>query len=137
VGFGGGLGGPNSTPRPLPLVIDPDGAKGLVGVVGGPPAGLGGRAGSDIDGNLSEDASSDKVRGVKDVKIPKISKIRKRGEAKHVIPQAGFFCFFYLIICILYYGTNIPACNSSVMAYKKTQPLYLRQKHSKDPGGRQ
>jgi hypothetical protein len=44
---------------------------------------LGGRAGSDIDGNLSEDASSDKVRGVKGVKIPKISKIRKRGEAKH------------------------------------------------------
>ena len=94
VGFGGGLGGPKSTPRPLPLVIDPDGAKGLVGVEGGPPAGLGGRAGSDIDGNLSEDASSDKVRGVKDVKIPKISKIRKRGEAKHVIPQAGFG-FFY------------------------------------------
>ena len=77
MGFGGGLGGPKSTPRPLPLVIDPDGAKGLVGVVGGPPAGLGGRAGSDIDGNLSEDASSDKVRGVKKVKIPKISKIRK------------------------------------------------------------
>src|SRR3977135_2186443 len=73
--------------------IDPDGAKGLVGVEGGPPAGLGGRAGSDIDGNLSEDAISDKVRGVKDVKIPKISKIRKRGEAKHVIPQAGFFFF--------------------------------------------
>src|ERR1700710_1642698 len=64
--------------------IDPDGAKGLMGVVGGPSAGLGGRAGSDIDGNLSEDASSDKVRGVKKVKIPKISKIRKRGEAKHV-----------------------------------------------------
>ena len=65
VGFGCGLGGPKSTPRPLPLVIDPDGAKGFVGVVEGPPAGLGGRAGSDIDGNLSEDASSDKVRGVK------------------------------------------------------------------------
>jgi hypothetical protein len=55
-----------------------------VGVVEGPPLGSGGRAGSDIDGNLSEDASSDKVRGVKSfVKIPKISKIRKRGEAKH------------------------------------------------------
>ena len=94
MGFGGGLGGPKSTPCPLPLVIDPDGAKGLVGVVGGPPAGLGGRAGSDIDGSLSEDASSDKVRGVKDVKNPKILKIRKRGEAKHAIPQAGFG-FFY------------------------------------------
>ena len=94
VGFGGGLGGPKSTPLPLPLVIDPVGAKGLVGVVGGPPAGLGGRAGSDIDGNLSEDASSDKVRGVKKVKIPKISKIRKRGEAKHGSLQAGFV-FFY------------------------------------------
>src|ERR1700704_6439396 len=91
VGFGGGLGGPKRTPRPLPWVIDPDGAKGLVGVVGGPPAGLGGRAGSDIDRNLSEDASSDKVRGVKDVKIPKISKIRKRGEAKHhCYPSGGF-----------------------------------------------
>ena len=95
VGFGPGL-------KPLKGLlaaaasanIDPDGAKGLVGVEGGPPAGLGGRAGSDIDGNLSEDASSDKVRGVKDVKIPKISKIRKRGEAKHAIPQAGFG-FFY------------------------------------------
>src|SRR4030088_3108324 len=97
VGFGGGLGGLNSTPCPLPLVIDPDGAKGVVGVVGGPPAGLGGRAGSDIDGNLSEDASSDKVRGVRRVKIPKISKIRKRGEAKHVIPQAGFFFFIFFI----------------------------------------
>jgi hypothetical protein len=47
VGFGGGLGGPKSTPRPLP-VMDPDGAKGFVGVVGGPPEGLGGRAGLDI-----------------------------------------------------------------------------------------
>ena len=73
-------------PASKPVSIDPDGAKGLVGVVGGPPAGLGGRAGSDIDGSLSEDASSDKVRGVKDVKIPKISKNRKRGEAKHKEP---------------------------------------------------
>jgi hypothetical protein len=64
-GFGGGLGGPKRTPRPLPWVIDPDGAKGLVGVVGGPPVGLRGRAGSDIDRILSEDANSDKVRGVK------------------------------------------------------------------------
>jgi hypothetical protein len=40
-----------------------DGAKGFVGVVEGPPEGLGGRAGSDIDGNLSEDANSDKIRG--------------------------------------------------------------------------
>ena len=48
-----------------------------MGVVGGPPAGLGGRAGSDIDGKLSEDASSDKVRGVKDEKLSKISKVRK------------------------------------------------------------
>ena len=91
MGFGGGLGGPKSTPRPLPLVIDPDGAKGFVGVEGGPPAGLGGRAGSDIDGNLSEDASSDKVRGVKDVKIPKISKIRKRGEVKNGSLHTDFF----------------------------------------------
>ena len=73
--------------------IAPDGAKGLMGVVGGPSSGLGGRAGSDIDGNLSEDASSDKVRGVKRVKIPKISKIRKRGEAKHVCPWVSFFFF--------------------------------------------
>ena len=80
MGFGGGLGGPKSTPRPLPLVIDPDGAKGLVGVVGGPPSGLGGRAGSDIDGNLSEDASSDKVRGVKKSKNPENFKnSEKRG----------------------------------------------------------
>jgi hypothetical protein len=42
-----------------------DGAKGFVGVVEGPPLGSGGRAGSDIDGNLSEDAISDKFRGVK------------------------------------------------------------------------
>jgi hypothetical protein len=65
VGFGGGLGGPKRTPRPLPWAVDPDGAKGFVGVVGGPPAGLEGRAGADIDGNLSEDANSDKVRGVR------------------------------------------------------------------------
>jgi hypothetical protein len=42
-----------------------DGAKGFTGVVEGPPLGSGGRAGSDIDGNLSENANSDKVRGVK------------------------------------------------------------------------
>ena len=74
MGFGGGLGGPKRTPRPLPCVIDPDGAKGLVGVVGGPSEGLGGRAGSDIDGKLSEDASSDKVRGVKDKNLRKFQK---------------------------------------------------------------
>src|SRR4030081_2623241 len=89
MGVCGGLRGSTRTLRPLPWVIDLDGAKGLVGVVGGPPGGLGGRAGSDIDGNLSEDASSDKVRGVKDVKIPKISKIRKRGEAKHAKERSG------------------------------------------------
>jgi hypothetical protein len=43
----------------------------------------GGRAGSDIDRNLSEDASSDKNCGEEFVKIPKISKIWKRGEAEH------------------------------------------------------
>jgi hypothetical protein len=48
VGLGGGLGGPKRTPRPLPLVMDPDGAKGFVGVVGRPPDGSGGRAGLDI-----------------------------------------------------------------------------------------
>jgi hypothetical protein len=45
--------------------LNSDGAKGLEGVVGGPLSGLGGRAGSDIDEILSEDAISDKVRGVK------------------------------------------------------------------------
>ena len=84
IGFGGGLGGPKSVPRPLLCVIDPDGAKGLVGVVGGPSEGLGGRAASDIDGNLSGDASSDKVRGVKDKKPSKISKVRKIEEAERV-----------------------------------------------------
>jgi hypothetical protein len=64
VGLGGGLGGPKRTPRP-PGAIELDGAKGFVGVVDGPPLGSGGRAGSDIDGILSEDAISDKVRGVK------------------------------------------------------------------------
>src|ERR1700710_2743770 len=38
--------------------------------------------------------------------------------------EMAIFFFFYLIICILYYATNIPACNSEVMAYKKTHPLY-------------
>src|SRR5467141_280766 len=47
--------------------------------------------------------------------------------------QGVVFCYVYLIICILYYGINILTCNSSVMAYKKTQPLYLRQKHNKSP----
>ena len=84
MGFGGGLGGPKRTPRPLPCVIDPDGAKGLVGVVGGPSEGLGGRSGSDIDGKLSEDASSDRVRGVKDKKLSKFSKVRKIEEAERV-----------------------------------------------------
>src|SRR3981081_181905 len=98
LGLGGGLGGPKSTPRPLPLVSAREEVKGFVGVVGGPPAGLGGRAGSDIDGSLSEDASSDKVRGVKDVKILKISKIRKRGEAKHAL----FFKEFSMIY-IMYF----------------------------------
>ena len=114
MGFGGGLGGPKRTRWPLPWVMDPDGVKGFIGVVGGPPAGLGGRAGSDIDGNLSEDASSDKVRGVKDVKIPKISKIRKRGGAKLVSPRASFF--FYLIISVFYSRVNTGASNSSVVA---------------------
>src|ERR1700710_2652602 len=113
VGFGPGLKPMKGLLVAAPSAnIDPDGAKGLVGVVGGPPAGLGGRAGSVIDGNLSEDASSDKIRGVKDVKIPKISKIRKRGEAKHAIPQAGFFFYFYLIMLVLYYRINTTACNS-------------------------
>jgi hypothetical protein len=49
-------------------------------VVEGPPAGLGGRAGADIDGNLSEDASSDKVRGVKKGENPENFKnSEKRG----------------------------------------------------------
>ena len=53
-GFGGGLGGPKRVPpRPLPLVIAPDGAKGLMGVVGGSPAGFGGRAGPDIVKKIS------------------------------------------------------------------------------------
>src|SRR4030081_3222552 len=102
MGVCGGLRGSTRTLRPLPWVIDLDGAKGLVGVVGGPPGGLGGRAGSDIDGNLTEDASSDKVRGVKRVKIPKISKIRKRGEAKHVIPHAGVFFLFNHMYSLLW-----------------------------------
>ena len=84
MGFGGGLGGPKRTPRPLPCVIDPDGAKGLVGLVGGPSEGLGGRAGSDIDGKLSEDASSNRIRGVKDKKLSKFSKVRKIEEAERV-----------------------------------------------------
>ena len=94
VGFGGGLGGPQRTPRPLPWVIDPDSPKGLVGVEGGPLAGLGGRAGSDIDGNLSEDASSDKVRGVKDVENPENFKNSEKRGSEACIPQAGFG-FFY------------------------------------------
>ncbi len=54
VGFGGGLGGPKRVPsRPLPLDIAPDGAKGLMGVVGGSPKGLGGRAGPDIVKKIS------------------------------------------------------------------------------------
>ena len=96
MGFGGGLGGPNSTPRPLPLVIDPDGAKGLVGVVGGPPAGLGGRAESDIDGNLSEDASSDKVRGVKKSKNPENFKNSEKRGSEACYPSGGFFFFFFI-----------------------------------------
>src|SRR4030081_3474537 len=84
VGFGGGLGGPKRAPRPLPCVIDPDGVKGLVGVVGGPSEGLGGRAGSDIDGKLSEDASSDKFREVKDKKLSKLPKVRKVEEVERV-----------------------------------------------------
>jgi hypothetical protein len=48
VGFGGGLGGPKRAPRPLPLVRDPDGAKGFVGVDGGSPEGFGGRGAPDI-----------------------------------------------------------------------------------------
>ena len=60
--------------------IDPDGAKGLVGVEGGSLAGSGGETGSDIDGNLSEDAISDKVRGVKKGKNPENFKnSQKRG----------------------------------------------------------
>ena len=82
MGFGGGLGGPKRAPRPLPCAIDPDGAKGLVGVVGGPSEGLGGRAGSDIDGKLSEDASSDRVRRVKYKKLSKFSNVRKIEEAE-------------------------------------------------------
>ena len=94
MGFGGGLGGPNSTPYLLPLVFHPDGAKGFVGVVGGPPAGLGGRAGSDIDGNLSEDASSDKVRGVKDVENPENFKNSEKRGSEACYPSGRFFYFF-------------------------------------------
>jgi hypothetical protein len=79
VGFGfdpnkGGLVRP-SCPVGFGAKSDPDGANGFVGVVGGPPEGSGGRAGSDIDGNLSEDASSDKIRGVK--KFSKAGKFQK------------------------------------------------------------
>jgi hypothetical protein len=63
-GFGGGLGCPKRIPRP-PGDMELNGAKGFVGVVEGPPLGSGERAGSDIDGNLSEDASSDKNHRVK------------------------------------------------------------------------
>jgi hypothetical protein len=64
MGFGGGLDGQKRTLSP-PGAIELDGAKGFVGVLEGPPLGTGGRAGSEIDGNLLEDAISDKVRGVK------------------------------------------------------------------------
>jgi hypothetical protein len=42
-----------------------DGAKGFLGVVEEPPNGFEERAGSDIICKLSENATSDKVRGVK------------------------------------------------------------------------
>src|SRR4030081_1704568 len=97
MGVCGGLRGSTRTLRPLPWVIDLDGAKGLVGVVGGPPAGLGGRAGSDIDGNLSEDASSDKVRGVKKSKNPEYFKNpEKRGRQAFFYPPGCFFFFFFI-----------------------------------------
>src|SRR3978361_972405 len=69
VGFGfcpnkGGLVRP-SCPVGFGAKSDPDGENGVEGGGGGTPEGSGGRAGSDIDGNLSEDASSDKIRGVK------------------------------------------------------------------------
>ena len=68
------------SPSPFGAISDPDGANGFVGVVGGPPDGSGGRAGSDIDGSLSEDASSDKVREVKVCKNPENFKnSEKRG----------------------------------------------------------
>jgi hypothetical protein len=41
---------------------------------------------------------------------------------KLVSLQAVFFIFFYLIMCVLYSGVNTLACNSAVMAYKKTLP---------------
>src|SRR5712671_4629244 len=62
---------------------------------GGPLGGLEEGQDQTFDGKLSEDANSDKVRGVKVfVKIPKISKIRKIGEAKHV----SFLSFYLCII---------------------------------------
>ena len=74
--------------------IDLDGAKGLMGVVGGPSAGLGGRAGSDIDGNLSEDASSEKDHGVKRCKNPEnIKNSEKRGSGA-CQGKGRFFLFF-------------------------------------------
>ena len=92
VGFGGGLWG--KIPRQLAskgVSIDPDGAKGLVGVVGGPSSGLGGRAGSDIDRNLSEDASSDKVRGVKKSKNPENFKNPEKRGSEACYPSGGIW----------------------------------------------
>src|ERR1700709_997994 len=90
VGFGPGLKPLKGLLAAAPSAsIDPDGAKGLVGVEGGPPAGLGGRAGSDIDGNLSEDASSDKVRGVKKSKNPENFKNSEKRGSEACYPSGG------------------------------------------------
>ena len=52
------------------------------------------------------------------------------------MPRKGAVFFFYLIMLVLYYRVNTTACNSEVMAYEKTYPLYHRQKNTqvKAPG---
>jgi hypothetical protein len=110
-GFGGGLGGLKRTPWP-PGAIELDGAKGFMGVVEGPSLGSGGRAGSDIDGSLLEDAISDKVHGVKSLqKFRKFQKFRIEGKRSMPSLLAVFLFFLFYYICFLFW-VNTGTCSS-------------------------
>jgi hypothetical protein len=75
----------------------------------GPPRGWEEGEHQTFDGSLTEDANSDRVRGVKSCKIPKISKIRKRGEAKHESSEAGMPFNIALASSIFLSGTAVQA----------------------------
>jgi len=104
VGFGGGLGGPKRTPLLCLWSSTAVGAKGLVGVVAGPPQGLEVGQVQTLMEIYQRMQVLIKFVSEEFVKIPKISKIREIGEAKHGALVQRFFFFLFNHVCFLFWG---------------------------------